>query len=156
MGCDVGELVRPRHVAAGVDIGVERLQVVVGFDRARAGGRNAELLESVARRVGDATHGAEQEVERDAHFLPFVLGDEHFLAVVDQESLRCVAGKDSDAFDTEALRHHLRDVRILPRQDARQHLDLGHLRAEAREALRELGADGPAAKHQQPLRQFPQ
>ncbi len=44
----------------------------------------------------------------------------------------------------------VRHLRILAHQDARQHLDLRHLGAEAREGLGQLGADRTATEHDQP------
>src|SRR5207247_3177511 len=42
------ELIRTGNVAAGVDVGIEGLQVFVGFDGARAGQVDAELFQAVA------------------------------------------------------------------------------------------------------------
>ena len=47
--------------------------------------------------------------------------------------------------------HQRRHLRVLAHQQARQHLDLRHLRAQPREGLRQLAADRAAAQHHQPL-----
>jgi len=59
----VGELVGPGHIAGGIDVGVERLQVGVSFDRAAGG--DAELLEAEALQPRLAADGAEQAVKAD-------------------------------------------------------------------------------------------
>ena len=148
----VGELVRPGDVAAGVDVGIDGLQEFVGLDGARLGRRDAQLFQPVARGVGDAPHGAQQFVELDAHVRALVLADQDLVAVLDAELLRLVIDQHVHALGDELLHHHLRNFRVLADQDARQHLDLRHLRAQAREGLGQFRADRPAAQHHQPCR----
>ena len=52
VGGGVGDLERSGHIAGGVDVGVVGLQEVVGGDR--GAGRNAQLLQAVAREPGAA------------------------------------------------------------------------------------------------------
>ena len=52
----------------------------------------------------------------------------------------------------ERLRELLRRVRVLLRDQRRQHLDDRHLAAEALEDRCELAADDPAAEHDEPAR----
>jgi hypothetical protein len=56
----------------------------------------------------------------------------------------------------EARGDQLRDLRVFADHQARQHLHLRDLGAEAGEGLRQLAADRPAAEHHQAFRQFAQ
>ena len=150
----VGELERARHVAAGVDVGIDRLQIFVGLDRALFRRADAELLQPIAGGVGHPPDCAQQHVEGDAHFPALVLGDQHLLAILDHEPRCSVAREHLYPLFGKAPRNHARHFRVLADQHARQHLHLRHLRAEAREALRQLATDRPAAQHQQSLRQL--
>ncbi len=69
---------------------------------------------------------------------------------------RLVPGEDRHAVGFEGLPRTGRDFGVLADHDARQHLDLRHLRAQPGEALRQLAADRPATEHHQPRRQFAQ
>ena len=146
----VGELEGAGHVARGVDVGVDRLQEVVGLHR--LGGGDAEFFEPEAGQVGGAADGHEHGVEGDVHILATMLGDEHLLAIFDHELLGAGADAHVDAFGDEAGHHGFRHVFILARHDARQHLDLGDLAAETGEGLGQLAADRAAAEHQQATR----
>src|SRR5258706_9674156 len=149
----VRELVGPGDVAAGIDVRIHGLQVRVGLDGARLRHRDAQLFQPVARRVRHAPHRAEQIVELDATLAAAAFTDQEFLFAVHHDLRRLVPGQDVDALLAESLRHHRGNLGILADQDARQHLDLAQLRAEAREYLRELAADRAAAQHHQPPRQ---
>src|SRR2546423_2733868 len=59
---------------------------------------------------------------------------------------------ERDPAPPEALRELLRRVRVLLRDQRRQHLDDRHLGAEAAEDGRELAADDPAAEDDEPPR----
>src|SRR5258705_6503372 len=150
------ELIRAGDIAAGVDVGIEGLEEFVGFDGARRGQADAQLLQTVARGIGNAPEGAQQRVERNPHLLSAVLAHEQLLAVLPKHAHGLVLGTDVDALLTELARPQLGDFGILANQQARQHLDLGHARAEPREALRELAADRASAEHDQPRWHLPQ
>ncbi len=81
-----------------------------------------------------------------------MLAHELLLAALPEHAHCLVLGTDVDALLAELARHQLGEFRIFANQQARQHLDLGHARAEPREALRELAADRAAAEHDQPRR----
>ena len=72
----MGELVGPGHVAGGVDIGVNRLQIVVGGHGALR--RDAERFQAVAFKAGHAADGANQLVELDALFAALMLCHQRF------------------------------------------------------------------------------
>ena len=59
---------------------------------------------------------------------------------------------ERDPAFSELLGELLRRVRVLLRNQRRQHLDDRHLAAEAPEDRRELAADDAAAKHDEPVR----
>ena len=82
----VRELVGTGNVTAGVDVRIDRLQVVIGLEGACLRRTDAEFLQSVALGVGHAADGDEHRVERDADLVPGVLGDQHLLAVVDERT----------------------------------------------------------------------
>ena len=52
MRCRVGELIGPGHVAAGEDVGVDGLQVLVNLDYALRG--NAQLLDRKSTRLNSS------------------------------------------------------------------------------------------------------
>ncbi len=149
----MGELVRAGDIAAGVDVRIERLQIVVRLYRARSGERDAELFKPVARRVRDAPERAEQCIELEAHLAAVVLTDERAAGLYADGAMR---GTHVDAFGGEALAHQLGRIRVLARQQPRQHFDLGYVRAKAREGLRQLTADRAAPEHDEPARQLAQ
>jgi hypothetical protein len=62
-----------------------------------------------------------------------------------------VAGQHLHAVGLQRFERQLRDVFVFAQHDARRHLHLRHLRAQALEALRQLAADGAAAQHHQAL-----
>ncbi len=150
------ELVGARDVAGGIDVRVDRLQVFVDLDGTRLGGRDAEFLEPVARGVGDAADRAQQFVECNPDFAPVAFDDQNFLAVFDDHLFCLVIDQHVDAFGAESLHDDVGNFGVFAHQEPRQHFDLGHLRAEAREALREFAADRSAAQHHQALGQFAQ
>ena len=82
------ELIRTGDVAAGVDIGIEGLQVFVGPDGARAGQVDAELFQAVARGVRNPPDRAQQLVEGNADLFPAVLAREQLLAALAQNARR--------------------------------------------------------------------
>ena len=61
-----------------------------------------------------------------------------------------------DAVGLEARTHQVGHFDILAHQDARQHLDLRDLAAEASERLRQFASDRSTAEHDQATRQFTQ
>ena len=84
--CRVGELVRPRHIAAGIDVWINRLQEFVGFDRAAFRCRDAQCFEPIAFRVGDAPDGDQYLVEGDADLAALVLANQDFFSVLHDEA----------------------------------------------------------------------
>ena len=87
----VRELERAGDVAAGVDVRVDGLQELVGLHGALLGRADAELLQPVAGGVRDAPDGAQQLVERDAHFPAGVLAISTFSPFSIRNCLRLVA-----------------------------------------------------------------
>ena len=140
----VRELIRPRNVACGKNVGVERLQVFVGFHRARFTGGNTQLLQAVASGIGNAPNRAEQCVKGNPHILSLELGDQDLLATFHHELLGFVVDQHVYAFGTELLHHVVGDFFVLANHDARCHLDLRYRRAQAREGLRQFRANRPA------------
>ena len=112
VGGGVGELERSGHVAGGVDVGVEGLQVFVGLHRAGGRGGDAELLQSIALGIGHPADRDQHLIEGDAHVLAVMLGDQYLLAVLDFKLFGLVVDEDLDAFRLEAPRHQFRDFRI--------------------------------------------
>jgi len=149
----VGELERPGDVAGGVDVRVDRLEVLVGVDGAVLPDTDAEGLEPEARDVGGAAGGDEQLVESDAHLAAGVLADHRSRVAVAFEVQRGVLRAQVDALGAESLHDQCRDLRVLLGQQLWSALHLGHLRTQPGETLRQLAADGPAADHQQAPRQ---
>ena len=150
----MGKLERPGHIARGVDVRESGLQEFVDLDGASGG--NAHLFQAVALQVGDTPDGHQHRVERNAHVAPLVFCDEHLLPVLDQELLGTVIDQYRNTFGRETALHHLGNVRVFANHDARRHLHLRHLRAEASEGLRQFRTDRPTAEHDQPARQFAQ
>ena len=74
MGSGVGQLVGAGHVTCCIDIGVQRLQVVV--HRHRALRRNTQRFQTIPLQAGDTSHGTQQGVKLDALFSPLVLNDD--------------------------------------------------------------------------------
>ena len=146
------ELVGAGHVAAGKNIRVDRFQIFVGLNHFICG--NAQLFQAIAGGVGDASDGAENLIEGDAFFLTFVFDDEKFFAVLDHDLFGFVIHQYADTLGFKLRFDDRRHFYVFANHDARQHLDLRNLRAEAREALREFRADRPAAQHHQAFRQF--
>src|SRR6185503_9346332 len=114
---------------------------------------DAERFQTVARRVRRAAHRAQDFVEDDALLRPFVLDDERSVRAVRFDAQRLVADQHVDPFLAEARGDHPGNLRVFANQNARQHLDLRYLRAETREALRELAPDRAAAEHDEAARQ---
>ena len=152
----VRELVRPGDVAAGEDVREQRLQVVVGLDGLVLAHRDAQLLKPEPGDVGHAPDGDQDLVERQPHLGTGVFADEDLLAVLDQHLPGLVTGQHRDAVPLQRPGHDCGDFGVFTDQDARQHLHLRHLGAEAREALRQLAADRAAAQHHQAFGQFAQ
>jgi hypothetical protein len=143
----VGELVRPGHVARSVDVGVDRLQVLVGLHRAI--GRNAQVFQAIAGQARDAAYRAEQLVERDAFFGACVFHHQRLLAIDDFAAQRLVPGQHRHAVGFQRGLGQRAHFFVFPHHDARAHLHLRDLRTQACKALRQFRTDGPAAQHHQ-------
>jgi hypothetical protein len=141
----VGELEGPGHVARRIDVGVDGLQILVGLHGAVHG--NAEFLQAVARQARHPAHGADQCVEFDPLLGARVFDDDELLLALALAAQRLVAGQHLHAVGLQRFERQLGDVRVFAQQDAWRHFHLGHLRAQALEALRQLAADGAAAQH---------
>ena len=152
----VRELVGAGDVAAGIDVGIEHLQVLVAGYRAGLCARNAQLLQPQARGIGGAAHGHEHGVERNLHGAALVLGAQALAAGVLRELARRVTREHAQALGLEAEPHQFRNLGILARQKARAHLDLGDFAAQARKGLRQFATDRSAAQHQQAARALAQ
>ncbi len=152
----VRELVRSGHVAAGEDVRVERLQVIIGLDRALLRDPDSEFLEPVAAGVRDAPDRNQHLIELDLDRLALTLGDQSPRSVGIFEAHRLVAEPHVDSLAAEALEYMLRDFGVLAQHQARQHFDLGDPAAEARERLRQFTADRPAAENHESPRKFAQ
>ena len=74
----MGELVRPGHVASGVNVGINCLQIVVGVHRALHW--NTELFQPVTVQPGNPAYGANQLIEHDALFNALVFDNQRFYA----------------------------------------------------------------------------
>src|SRR5262249_60078702 len=96
-----------------------------------------------------ATDGDEHEIR--LHHLAVAKMNRELRAVV--LHLRALLLEvERDAAPAELLRELLRRVRVLLRDERRQHLDDRHLAADALEDRRELAADDPPAEHDEPPR----
>ena len=155
----MGKLVRPGHVAAGENIGEAGAQEAVHRHGAVFLGGDVHGLQAQAVGVGAAAHRHQHRVERQALLAVVRLHVQHLFAVLHRETRRLMVGEHGDAAVAQGCGHQGGGVFVLAGHQARQHLHLGHLAAQAREALRQLTADRPAAQHDQPaglLRQGPQ
>ena len=92
----VRELERPGDVAARGDVGIDRLQGLVGLDGALRRGADAEFLQPVARGVRDPPDRDEDLVELDRHLGARVLADQAPRAVA-FDAQRLVPEADVDA-----------------------------------------------------------
>ena len=159
------ELERPRHIAAGQDVGERGLQMFVHRHGA-PGGVDAQRFQAEPLQAGAAAHGAQDAVEGDAVLYAFVLGDQ--VPRKRGRSRRSVVRRGHLAAHRPVSRQHGHIVRlqtapgvqggvfVLLRQQARAHLHQRDLRAQTGKGLGQLAADGAAAQHQQARRQFAQ
>ena len=148
----VRELVRPGDVAAGKDVRVNRFQIIIHFHGFLCG--DAEFFKAVAGGIGDAADRAQDFIKCDADVAAFVFHHQILLAILYNYLLGLVVDQHLDALGLKFLFHHLGNLDILANHDARRHLHLRYLAAEAREALRQLAADRPATQHHQALGQL--
>ncbi len=156
MRCRVRELVGTGDVAARGDVREPRSKELVRLDRAAAGGVDPERLQPQPVDARSAPDRNQQLVELDPNLGALVFRNQDLPTAFDHAFARRVARQHADAFAPETLGDGLRHVRILARQDARQHFDLSDLRAEARERLGQFRADRSAAQHEQSGRQLAQ
>ena len=147
----MGELLGACHVTGGVDIGVQRFQVGVGGDGALAG--NAQFFQTQAGQPGLASQCAQQGFKAQVQRLPLVLHPQLRVAVGVTFALqRGVAGQHPHTVLLQRVLHQSAHVFVLAQQQARRLFQHGHLRAQSRQALRQLATNGAAAQHQQALR----
>ena len=150
---DMGELEWPGHVARGVNIRVDRLQVLVGGNGPIDG--NSHFLQPVAREACHPANGAQQCIELNADFFAVRFHDDgfditdHTRRFFTAQSL--VPGQHLHAVSLQRLAGQLRHLHVLTDHDARGHLDLRDLRAQPLEALRQLAANGATAQYDHAL-----
>ena len=143
---------RARDVADRVDAGHVGLAVAVDHDAA-ALGFDAELFQAEIFDIADDADGGNHPVELDRLRLALAVIDGGDDAVALLLELRHLGvGENLDALLLEALARESCDLGVFDRQDLRQHLDHGHLRAHGVEERCELDADRAGADHQQRLR----
>ena len=138
------ELPVPGAVANGIDVRHRSAAVLVGGDPLSPVELNADLLEPEALDERPAADGDEHQVRLHGLALAEV-HRELRPVVVDAGAL--LAQLQRDAAALELLRELLRGIRVLLRDQRVEHLDDGHLAAEAREDRRELAADDAAAEN---------
>ena len=148
----VGELVRPRHIACGIDVRVQRFQIVVGGDRALHG--DAQLFQTETFEARTAPYRADQRVEFDAARLAVMFHHDVFMFALFLAAHRLVIGQHFHAVGNQCGTRQFRHFDILADHDARRHFDLRDVGAQPRKTLCQLAADRAAAQHHQPLRRF--
>ncbi len=142
---------RPRDVAQRIDVGFARESPLVDHDVGlldlHLGALEAEVLDIPhdADRRDHAIHGDLLAFAADRDRRRHVVGA--LLQVGDRG-----AGQNLHALLLERSLGERRDLFVLYRQDARQHLAHGHLGAHGAVEARELDADRARADHQQRLR----
>ena len=146
----VGELVWPGDIAAGVDVGIAGLQIVVDLDGAGFGQRNAEFFQAEAADAGFSARRAEQHVERQRLFSPLPRHDQALLAIDNLAAHRIQTLQQPHAIRQQTGLDQRDGVGVLLAHDARarQQRDLA---ADAGEGLCQFAADRAAAQHQQTL-----
>src|SRR6185295_14030068 len=147
MGSDVSELIRPRHVAGGEDVGVQRLQIFVGYHGAL--GLNAQFFETVTGQPCHAAHGANQGIELDAPLALIVFDHDDFALAIPLAAHGLVAGEYADAIPGERRARELGDFFVFADHDACGEFDLRDFRSEPRKCLRQFAPDRPAAQYHQ-------
>ena len=142
------ELVGPDGVAAGVDRGDRRTEVLVDLDHAAFPHGDTHVLEAQARRVRPPADGDEHGVERHPHLVP-ALGraDQQVATVGGLDAHGAMLRQEVDALRGELARKHVHDIRVLAHQQVRGLLHHRDGRAEAAERLREFTPDRTAAQH---------
>ena len=151
VGGRVGELPWARNVAAGVDVGMQGLQVVVGLDRAALRERDTQLLEPEAGGSRLAPDRDQDDIK--GHLLgAAVVREAHAaLASPDRGTDRLVTRQHANSLLLEPFTHQGGDVVVLALEQTVQllcHRDRG---PEPGERLRQLAGDRPTAEDQQPL-----
>ena len=145
----VGELERPGHVTRCKDVGVNGLQILVGGDGAV--GENAQIFQPVAGEARHAAHGAQQGIKLDADLLPLVLDDDGFDITIDVSRFlaaqRLVTGEHLHAIGLQRGFGQRRHLFVFANHDARRHLHLRHLGAQALKTLRQLAANGATTQN---------
>ena len=143
---------RAGDIADGVDARHIGLAVAIDHDGA-AIGFHAELFEPEIFDIADHADGRDHAIDGDRLRAALAVVDGRGDAVgllVELGDFR--AGDDLDALLLELLAREGGDLRILDRQDLRQHFDDRHLGAHGAIEGREFDADGAGADHQQRLR----
>ncbi len=154
----MSQLIRPRDVAAGKDVRVRRLQILVDGDGSVRLQFDAEFLQPKACRHGAAAGRHEDPIERDLDG-GGIARIRHRRAVQDRpvaafcELDRAMLQQHANAFGLEAPRDRRRNLGILPREEPGLHLDERDLAAESSKCLRHLATDGPTAQDEQPAGQ---
>ena len=129
----VGELVGPSHIAGGIDVGVERLQVFVGLDGAVRG--HANVFQAIALQACHTAHGADQRVKHDLDLLTLCGDHQNFVLPPALAAQRLVPGKHPHAIGLQCIACQHRHLQVLAHHDAIAHLDLSDLGTQAGKAL---------------------
>ena len=149
----MGELVGAGHIAHGIDVGVQGLQVGVGLDGAAGG--YAKGLQAIAVEPGGPAHGAQQLVKGQGGLLALLTHhqglDRRVRPGGGLAAQGRVAGQHPHAVCPQRSRDQGRHLLVFAQQQARRLLHQRHLRAQPGKALRQFAADRPAAQHQQPF-----
>jgi hypothetical protein len=140
--CDVADRVDAGHVGPAELVD----------DDAAAVGLHTELFQSEAFDIADDAGGGDDAVGRDLFGFAARFDRCRDAVAVLVELRHLGAGHDPDALLFERLVRERGDLRVLDRQDLRQHLDDGHVRTHGAVERRELDADRPRADDQQRLR----
>ena len=124
----------------------------VGLDHPAPARLDPQLLEAEPGGAGRPAHREEHVVELDLAPLP-VRGRarERLPAALAPELDRAVRGEHLDPVGQHPFQHQLGELGILAREEPFMGLDLGYPRAEAREALGQLAADGASAHHDEAI-----
>ena len=121
----MGQLVRPCHIASSINIGVDGLQVVIGFYRAL--GRHAQLLQSIAFKPCSPAHSANNLVKHNALFSTLMLDDQRFNAACQLAAQSLVVCQNLHTIGRQCITRQRRDFFVLTQHEACCHLNLRDL-----------------------------